>query len=116
MKKKMVSAMLALTMVLSFGAVNACAEEDHVIKIGAVCAMTGGSAVYGEGAQNAIDMAVEEINASDAEYKIEIINGGKVADDAKDAKQAVNAYNSLMAELHRLLAPRHPPYALVHLT
>lgn len=98
MKKKMVSAMLALTMVLSFGAVNACAEEDHVIKIGAVCAMTGGSAVYGEGAQNAIDMAVEEINASDAEYKIEIINGGKVADDAKDAKQAVNAYNSLMAE------------------
>ena len=98
MKKKMVSAMLALTMVLSFGAVNSCAEEDHVIKIGAVCAMTGGSAVYGEGAQNAIDMAVEEINASDAEYKIEIINGGKVADDAKDAKQAVNAYNSLMAE------------------
>ena len=50
MKKKMVSAMLALTMVLSFVAVNACAEEDHVIKIGAVCAMTGGSAVYGEGA------------------------------------------------------------------
>ena len=27
-------------------------EEDHVIRIGAVCAMTGGSAIYGEGAQN----------------------------------------------------------------
>ena len=55
--------------------------EDHVIKVGAVCAMTGGSAVYGTGAQNAIDMAVDEINNSDAEYKIEIVNGGKVADE-----------------------------------
>ena len=98
MKKKMVSAMLVFAMTVSLGAMTAGAEEDQVIRVGAVCAMTGGSAVYGEGAQNAIDMAVEEINASDAEYKIEIINGGKVADDAKDAKQAVNAYNSLMAE------------------
>lgn len=72
--------------------------EDNVIRIGAVCAMTGGSAVYGEGAQNAVDLAVEEINAGDYPYKIEIINGGKVADDAKDSKQAVNAYNSLTQE------------------
>ena len=60
--------------------------------------MTGGSAIYGEGAQHAVDMAVEEINASDSEYKIEIVNGGKVADDAKDAKQAMNAYNKVMAD------------------
>lgn len=73
-------------------------EEDHVIRIGAVCAMTGGSAIYGEGAQNAIDLAVEEINAGDSEYKVEIVNGGKVVDDAKDSKQAVNAYNSLISE------------------
>lgn len=73
-------------------------EEDHVIKIGAVCAMTGGSAIYGEGAQNAVDLAVEEINSSDSEYKVEIVNGGKVVDDAKDSKQAVNAYNSLTPE------------------
>lgn len=90
--------MLAAAMASSVIGTAAFAEEDHVIKVGAVCAMTGGSAVYGEGAQNAIDLAVEEINASDAPYKIEIVNGGKVADDAKDAKQAVNAYNSLMAE------------------
>lgn len=73
-------------------------EEDHIIRIGAVCAMTGGSAIYGEGAQNAIDLAVEEINSSDSEYKVEIVNGGKVVDDAKDSKQAVNAYNSLIPE------------------
>ena len=73
-------------------------EEDNVIKIGVICSMTGGSAVYGEGAQNAIDLAVEEINSSDSEYKVEIVNGGKVVDDATDAKQAINAYNSVMSE------------------
>ena len=72
--------------------------EDKVIRVGVICAMTGGSAIYGEGAQNAIDMAVEEINAGDSGYKIEIVNGGKVADDAKDAKQAMNAYNKVMAD------------------
>ena len=60
--------------------------------------MTGGSAIYGEGAQNAIDLAVEEINSSGGKYTVEILNGGKVVDDAKDAKQAVNAYNSLLPE------------------
>ena len=73
-------------------------EEDHVIRIGTICAMTGGSAIYGEGAQNAIDMAVEEINSAGGDYTVEIVNGGKVADDAKDSKQAVNAYNSVMAD------------------
>ena len=63
--------------------------EDNIIRVGVVCSMTGGSAIYGEGAQNAVDMAVEEINAGDSGYKIEIVNGGKVADDAKDAKQAI---------------------------
>ena len=31
-------------------ATPAAGEEDNIIKIGAVCAMTGGSAIYGEGA------------------------------------------------------------------
>ena len=72
--------------------------EDNIIRVGVVCSMTGGSTIYGEGAQNAVDMAVEEINAGDSGYKIEIVNGGKVADDAKDAKQAMNAYNKVMAD------------------
>ena len=55
-------------------ATAAAGEEDKVIRVGVICAMTGGSAIYGEGAQNAVDMAVEEINASDSEYKIEIVN------------------------------------------
>ena len=79
-------------------AAAASGEEDNIVRIGAVCAMTGGSAIYGEGAQNAIDMAVEEINSAGGDYTVEIVNGGKVADDAKDSKQAVNAYNSVMAD------------------
>ena len=77
---------------------TAAAASGDVIRVGAVCSMTGGSAIYGEGAQNAIDMAVEEINSAGGKYTIEIVNGGKVADDAKDAKQAMNAYNLLMAD------------------
>lgn len=73
-------------------------EEDNIIRIGVICAMTGGSAIYGEGAQNAVDLAVEEINSSGGKYTVEILNGGTVVDDAKDAKQAVNAYNSLLPE------------------
>lgn len=80
------------------GETKAAGDGSKTIKIGAICSLTGGSAIYGEGAQNAITMAAEEINASDSEYKIEIVNGGKVVDDASDAKQAINAYNSLMKE------------------
>lgn len=74
-------------------------SEDDVIRIGVIGPMTGGSAIYGEGAQNAIDMAVEEINADDSSpYTVEIVNNGEIADDAQDAKQAMNAYNRVMAD------------------
>lgn len=71
--------------------------EDNVIRVGVISSMTGGSAIYGEGAQNAVSMAVEEINAQDGIH-IELLNGGKVVDDGGDSKQAVNAYNSLEPE------------------
>lgn len=74
------------------------AGDGKTIKLGVISSLTGGSAIYGEGAQNAITMAAEEINASDSEYKVEIVNGGKVVDDGGDAKQAINAYNSLMKD------------------
>lgn len=77
---------------------SSAAGDGKTIKVGVICSLTGGSAIYGEGAQNAITMAAEEINASDSEYKIEIVNGGKGVDDASDAKQAINAYNSLTAQ------------------
>lgn len=77
---------------------DAAGQEDNILRLGVSAPMTGGYALYGEGAQNAVDMAVEEINAGGGKFKVEIINGGKVMDDAGDSKQAVNAYNSMMAE------------------
>ena len=85
----------------SFTAASAAAasgEEDNVIRIGVIGPMTSGNAIYGEGAQNAVDMAVEEINSSGGPYTIEIVNGGELADDAQDARQAMNAYNLVMAD------------------
>lgn len=76
------------------GTVAAAADgaEDNVIRIGIVCTLTGGKALYGEGAKNAVTMAADEINSSDSKYKVEIVG---IVDDAGDSKQAVNAYNSL---------------------
>ena len=82
----------------SAAASSAAAAEDGVIRIGVIGPMTGGSAIYGEGAQNAVDMAVEELNSSGGPYSIEIVNGGQIADDAQDARQAMNAYNLVMAD------------------
>jgi branched-chain amino acid transport system substrate-binding protein len=76
----------------------AAGAEDNVVRIGVICSLTGGSAVYGAGAQNAVTMAADEINSSDSKIKVEIVNGGKVVDDGSDSKQAVNAYNSLEPE------------------
>lgn len=66
--------------------------DGKTVKIGVVASLTGGSAIYGEGASNSVKMAAEEINASDSEYKVEIVN---IVDDGGDSKQAVNAYNAL---------------------
>ena len=82
----------------SSAAGSASGAEDGVIRIGVIGPMTGGSAIYGEGAQNAVDMAVEELNSSGGPYSIEIVNGGQIADDAQDARQAMNAYNLVMAD------------------
>lgn len=67
-------------------------KEDNVVNIGVVCTLTGGSAVYGEGAKNAVTMAADEINNSDSSIKVKLVD---IVDDASDSKQAVNAYNSL---------------------
>ncbi len=76
----------------SAGDSAASGKEDNVVNIGVVCSLTGGSAIYGEGASNAVKMAEEEINASGGNIKVKIV---AIVDDGSDSKQAVNAYNSL---------------------
>ncbi len=72
---------------------DATAVEGGVFKIGGIGPITGGAAVYGTAVQNAIQIAVDEINAAGGinGYQIEY----KFADDEHDAEKSVNAYNSL---------------------
>lgn len=91
MSKKILCFILALTMLLY--CISAVADSGSVIKIGVVAPLTGGSAIYGEGAGNAVAMAVEEINALGGAFTVEIVG---IADDGAQAQQAMNAYNSLL--------------------
>lgn len=67
--------------------------EGGVFKIGGIGPTTGGAAVYGTAVQNAIQLAVDEVNAAGGinGYQIEY----KFADDEHNAEKSVNAYNSL---------------------
>ncbi|PKQ19711.1 MAG: branched chain amino acid ABC transporter substrate-binding protein [Actinobacteria bacterium HGW-Actinobacteria-6] len=69
--------------------------EMKVVKVGFAAPLTGDNAVYGEGMKRAVEMAIEEANASPeakaAGYTFEI----SAQDDQADPKQAVNVANLL---------------------
>ncbi len=106
MKKKMLSALLCVAMVSSMvagcggkkeeAATDAPAAEsstDATFKIGGIGPTTGGAAIYGKAVQNAMELAVAEINEAGGMngYQVEV----KFADDEHDAEKSVNAYNDL---------------------
>ena len=66
------------------------------IKIGANIEMTGGSASFGKSAQNAIKLAVDEVNAKGGVIgkKVELV----VADNKSEAAEATNAMQKLVAQ------------------
>ncbi len=69
------------------------AASDAVWKIGGIGPCTGGAAAYGLSCKEALEIAVEEINANGG------INGYQIEhrfeDDEHDAEKSVNAYNTL---------------------
>lgn len=69
------------------------ATTNATFKIGGIGPTTGGAAVYGQAVKNAIQIAVDEINANGGfnGYQVEY----QFADDEHDAEKSVNAYNSL---------------------
>jgi len=104
MKKKFIS--LALCAAMTTSLLVACGDSSStnseesvdtsgelVWKIGGIGPTTGAAAQYGQGVSNAIQIAVDEINAEGG------INGYQVAfnfqDDEADAQKSVNAYNTL---------------------
>ena len=62
-------------------------------RIGGIGPITGGAAQYGQGVMNAIQLAVDEVNAAGG------INGYQISfnfqDDEADQQKSVNAYNTL---------------------
>ncbi len=105
MKRKIVSLALCAVMTASLfagcgnneatkgSAENVDTAGELVWKIGGIGPVTGSAAQYGQGVQNAIQIAVDEVNAAGG------INGYQVAfnfqDDEADAQKSVNAYNTL---------------------
>ncbi|MCR4695188.1 MAG: ABC transporter substrate-binding protein [Pseudobutyrivibrio sp.] len=107
MKKKLLSLALvsAMTASLFVGCGDAAKSADGndqateeaagelTWKIGGIGPTTGGAAQYGTGVMNAIQIAVDEVNADGG------INGYQIAfnfqDDEADAQKSVNAYNTL---------------------
>ncbi len=99
MKKKAMSLVLAALMGITLlagcsgnGASTASGGGDK-FKIGGIGPTTGAAAIYGSDVRDAIQIAVDEINASGGinGYQIEY----KFEDDEHNAEKAINAYNSL---------------------
>lgn len=87
--KKLIALLLTLAMVLSLTAFAA--ADTVTIKIGGIGPVTGPAAIYGQAVKNAMEIAVEEVNAlGGIQFELNF------QDDAHDAEQAVNAYGNLM--------------------
>ena len=73
---------------------NEVVENAGTLKIGGIGPTTGGAAIYGTAVKNAIELAVNEVNANGG------INGMTVEfmweDDEHNAEKSVNAYSTLM--------------------
>ncbi len=105
--KKAVSIGLALALAASLSACGgsgnadsttaagtAAASSGGTMKIGVIGPYTGGAAAYGLGVRNAVELAVNEINAAGG-VGDGIMLEVNAQDDEHDAQKSVNAYNTL---------------------
>ena len=86
--KKVLSIVLTGALAASF-VMSASAAE--VIKIGGIGPTTGPAGIYGSSVQNAMEIAVDEVNAMGGDIQFELT----FEDDMHDAETSVNAYNTL---------------------
>ena len=105
MKKKFMCMLMAAAMTLSMAAcgskgddanndANAGGASDGVqtFTVGTSGPLTGDNAIYGMAVKQGVELAVNEINASDSKIKFEFLS----QDDEADGEKAVNAYNNMM--------------------
>ncbi len=86
--KKALSLVLTAALAASF-VMSASAAE--VIKIGGIGPVTGPAGIYGSSVKNAMEIAVDEVNAMGGDIQFEL----QFEDDTHDAEVSVNAYNTL---------------------
>ena len=94
MKKKLIGFVLSAVLAVSvFAGCGSAGGDGDTIKIGTLGPYSGDNAMYGEGAKNGMELAVEEINNNGGidGKKIELVS----YDTKGDATEAVNAYSRL---------------------
>ena len=98
--KKVLSIVLAMAMIAAMlvGCSAGGKSSADTIKVGAIGPLTGTYAQYGKAVENAIQMAIEEINAKGG-LQFELLS----EDDQGDATMAVNAYNVEMEKGMQIL-------------
>ena len=105
MKKKFMCMLMAAAMTLSMAAcgskgddanndANAGGSSDGVqtFTVGTSGPLTGDNAIYGVAVKQGVELAINEINASDSTIKFKFLS----QDDEADGEKAVNAYNNMM--------------------
>ena len=96
MKKMRIVSLLMVAVMLT-GAFAGCkSKKSDTIKIGGLAPLTGGVAQYGQAVDNAVKIAIEEINAKGGVLGKQIEY--KSVDEKGDPTEAVNAYYSLAEE------------------
>ena len=74
------------------------AVEPKTVKVGFAAPLTGDNAIYGQGMKRAVELAIEEANASDAVKAAGLTFALRAEDDMGDPKQAVNVANLLAGD------------------
>ena len=86
MKKRF--ACLFLALMLAFGA----AASAESVKVGLIAPLTGEVAVYGNAVKEAVQLYIDDFNAADHPFDINLI----IYDDKGDPTEAMHAYNKLV--------------------
>ena len=107
MKKKFMCMFMAAAMTLSMAACGSKGDDSsnndastdgtetgevQTFTVGTSGPLTGDNAIYGMAVKQGVELAVNEINASDSTIKFEFLS----QDDEADGEKAVNAYNNMM--------------------
>lgn len=74
------------------------AVAPKTVGVGFAAPLTGDNAVYGQGMKRAVDMAIAQVNSSDAAKKANVRFVVVPLDDQGDPKQAVNVANALVGD------------------